>query len=282
MFLKHWLLASILSAICMLFLCRLSSAEDAFSYFKEPEINFWRERTDTPRVGSAQSNIAPISNSSKSGFEWKKYLDPKHDEFFKEGDYTPPAPFMEIARNPSDENIQNWFKYLELKNGLLKRLQARLEEVGTQKGAQITIPAGAIKDPAIAASLKSASFSSEEIREAIRKRTAVPNETPPQAKDYRLRLYFDSHCPHCQHMIETVSQLLRSGYYVELKQIDSDLGIRSKLPFPVTDASKEELSRYKIESVPVLLIGNLKKGTVSRVDGYQTAQTVVEAMSKIQ
>ena len=46
-------------------------------------------------------------------------------EFFKEGDYSPPEPFMELARNPTDENIRMWFQYLDKKNWVFKYLNLK-------------------------------------------------------------------------------------------------------------------------------------------------------------
>ena len=86
------------------------SATD-FKYFEDSKLHFWPEQ-----IPINQSEAAPKTAET---FQWKKYLDPKNEEFFKEGDYTPPAPFIEIARNPTDANIRNWFKYLETKIGTI-------------------------------------------------------------------------------------------------------------------------------------------------------------------
>ena len=102
------LLSFVLSVI--VFGSKAVAAESSFSYFSNPDLNFWGQSRTQPAnapVRSARS-AAPTKIPSQAGtstFPWQKYLDPKNDDFFREGDYSPPAPFMEIARNPSDSNF---------------------------------------------------------------------------------------------------------------------------------------------------------------------------------
>ena len=104
--------------------------------------NTW---ADPPRIEDTSSAVPPLElrnvetpleprerkvkkkkKEKKKSFKWSNYLDPKNDEFFKEGSYTPPKPFMELARNPSDKNIGNWIAYNKKKNALNQRLQLRM------------------------------------------------------------------------------------------------------------------------------------------------------------
>ena len=220
-----------------------------FRYFSDPELNYWNKKMVQAPVSTAPKSVVQ-SRETPTAFPWKNYIDPKKDEFFREGDYTPPAPFMEIARNPSDENIANWFQYLEMKNAITHRLQERLEAYAATRS-----------DPSAA-------------------RVRIPASTAPltSAKDYRLRLYFDSKCPHCAHMLETMTELSRLGFWIELKQIDGDTSARSKIPFPVSSANPKELHQYKIESVPLLLVGNIKRGTFLKIQGYQTPTDVLQTL----
>jgi hypothetical protein len=245
-------------------------------YFNDPELNYWK--TAEPKkpifnneAGKRKPDLnIPKPTAGKSQFPWNKYLSQNSDEFFKEGDYTPPAPFMEIARNPSDENIENWFRYLETKNVLLRNLQERL----TQYSNHHPQPGLATYAPSVQRSVED---------DAVLKTSArieKPQTTSVDAKNYRMRLYFDSHCPHCQKMLGTVADLMRMGYWVELKQVDKDTSIRAKIPFSVSDASPQELKQYQIEAVPVLLIGNLKKQNFAKVQGYHEAREIIESLTK--
>ena len=79
-------------------------------------------------------------------------------------------------------------------------------------------------------------------------------------------------------MLGTVADLMRMGYFVELKQVDKDTSMRAKIPFSVSDASADELKRYQIDAVPVLLIGDLKKQTFAKIQGYHGAQEIAESL----
>lgn len=66
---------------------------------------------------------------------------------------------------------------------------------------------------------------------------------------------------------------------MELRQIDQDRSIRARIPFPVTDATTEELKTYGIQAVPVLLVGDLKKKTYFKVDGFQSTPAILSALN---
>ena len=82
-------------------------------------------------------------------------------------------------------------------------------------------------------------------------------------------------------MTQTMRRLQDLGYYVELVQIDDDdPGAFAGLPFPVVTPAQGELATRKITSWPVLLIGDLKKKAVYRLDGYQTVENVLSALRR--
>ena len=103
-------------------------------------------------------------------------------------------------------------------------------------------------------------------------------ETQPESKNYRLRLYFDSRCPHCEHMMGTLAELSRQGFYVELRRVDRVPGFVPKFPFPYQQASSEELKRQQIKAVPVLMVGNLRDQTFFKMQGFQTPEAVLTAI----
>ncbi len=278
-----------------------SAKPDGISYFQEPEMDFWKkpgptiqEKTRstlavTPKVKpTVGSSPGPVLNASgvnpSSEFPWAKYLDPKNEEFFREGDYLPPAPFMEIARNPNDDNIALWFQYVDEKNKLLRRLQNKLTDYAKQHQEnpnalarlkeQLKLP----PELARQVQLNDAEVSQDLQNAAAKIDTGV--HLSQDAKRFRLRLYFDSKCPHCIHMMDTVKALMNRGFFVELRQIDSDVKARKAIPFPVVSATPAELKQYKIQSVPVLLVGDLKAKTFFKVEGYQSEQAIFTALSQ--
>lgn len=228
----------------------------AFDYFSS-EINYWHDQTQShPEKSEPGENKEIKAEEMERSFDWKKYMDPKNDSFFQEGDYKPPAPFLELVRNPTDANIQNWFTMVELKNKLSTQLQARIAEYVEKN------------KPAL----------SPEAQAELKEKANTTPFTSDDYKNYRFRMYFDSHCPHCKHMMSTLEELQKRGFYVELKQIDPDLKAAEDLPFPITPASASELQEKDIHSVPVLFVGDLRKKVVYRLTGFQTPEQIFEVI----
>ena len=251
---------------------------DGVQYF-EQGIDFWHDSVPDPKanptgvspiqtppvVGKPSTSPEPAAGDQAKGgslsggaFPWHQYLDPKNKEFFKEGDYTPPEPFMEIVRNPTDSNLKMWFDYISKKNELSGRLAARMQEYLTKNG------------PAIPAA--------EKVR--VEARIASLPKVAPNSKRYRFRLYFDSHCPHCKRMLGTMADLQARGYFVEAKQVDKNTRELSGIAIPVEQAQADEVKEKGIQSVPVLLVGDLSKKIVYRINGYQTTAQVLAALPK--
>lgn len=253
-----------LSSSFGLLLCSLHAvaSENSFQYFGE-EIDFWQSgkkpvppETLKPASRALKApETAQVGNESQ--FSWKKVMDPNNKEFFKEGDYTPPEPFMEIVRNPTDENLKMWFSYIQKKNLLSDRLQKRMQDYATRNGLQ-----------------------TGELRQIP---TAQSNPSVPQvladSKRFRFRMYFDSHCPHCKKMFGTLTELQDKGFYVEAVQVDND-PLESAIPIPATRASPGELQEKDIKSVPLLLVGDLEKKSVYRLTGYHSTSDVFQAISQ--
>ena len=137
---------------------------------------------------------------------------------FKEGDYTPPKPFMELARDPSDQNIKNWFSVIEKKNELMRRLQSSFEKPILKRTD------GKMIKP------------KEKVLLEQQVRSIEPRDE--DIKRFRFRLYFDSQCPHCEKMMTSMGEIKRRGYYVEIRQID-DKKAGFQIPFPLQKSHKK-------------------------------------------
>jgi len=233
-----------------------------FQYFQK-EIDFWNEKTEavsSPSVPAKETKVeTPLVSKAeepqKEPFQWGTYLDPKNKEFFKEGDYTPPEPFMELVRNPTDANMKMWFAYHEKKTELSTRLQERMSEYLAKNGKALP--------------------------EAEKARIAAIAPAAPKNLDlqrYRFRMYFNSTCPHCQRMFQTLADLQAKGFFVEAKQLDREKGPVRSLPFPADFASPDEIKQKNIQGVPLLLIGDLKKKVVYRLNGFQTTTDVLKTI----
>jgi len=248
----------ILSAIALLLL--IAGKGHAFDYFGS-KIDYWGESNKKETLAVVKEEVKedekkPVTESPPpSLFDWKKQLDPKNDEFFKEGDYSPPAAFMELARNPTDQNITNWFKLMERKNELQTRLSQRIQQYLSRSNKIVPEERIAMTEAVKTLSVKEVDYSR-----------------------YRFRMYFETSCPHCKHMMETMKELQDSGFYVEIRQIDQNPKVSLSLPFPVEMATPQELKEKEITSWPVLFIGDLKKKVTYRLNGYRSTQEVLSAI----
>ena len=226
----------------------LSSQGFGLSYFSK-EIDYWKEKkTEETTTKKAEKT---------NGFPWKKYLDPKHDEFFQEGNHKPPKPFMELARNPSDQNIKNWFAVIEKKNELMQKLQLNLAAY-LKKHAKKAKP----KEKAL-----------------VKKQIAIIQAERKDYKRFRFRLYFESKCPHCERMMKSMSQIQRKGYFVEVRQVDIEKP-KFSIPFPLQRATKEELKSKKIKAWPVLFVADTQKKKLFRINGYHSSESILQTILK--
>ncbi len=75
---------------------------------------------------------------------------------------------------------------------------------------------------------------------------------------FRVRMYFDSKCLHCKRMFNTLLELQSRGVYVEALQIDNAVFKKSQFPIPIQKASKSEIKKHNIKTVPFTLIADLK------------------------
>lgn len=221
--------------------------------FFDLEIDFW---------SNAKKNVAGNKVEDKlqdAKFPWKNYLDPKNKEFFKEGDYTPPEPFMEVARNPTNENLKNWFELMQKKNEIQTRLQKRMAEYMALQQKDIIPEAPKLKGP------KSPSYS-----------------RPVDPVRFRFRMFFDSQCPHCKKMFLTLEQFQQKGFMVEALQVDSKKFDTSFTTINIVKASAEDIKKNKIESVPYVLIADTsKKILLSPITGYHDYNEVNQMLLEI-
>lgn len=233
------------------------------------DIDYWHEKgsksvisltpskSDEEQNKTNNSKPTEVASTDSGSFPWTKYTDPKNKEFFKEGDYTPPEPFMEIVRNPTDANLKMWFAYIDKKNELSRQLQERMKEYMAKNGLQ-----------------------GQPGADIMKAKLATLPITETNSKRFRFRMYFDSHCPHCKKMFGTLSDLQVRGFFVEAKQVDSGSLITEGLNIPTSRATLNELQEKDIQSVPVLFIGDLENKKVYRLTGYQTTTSVFAAITQ--
>jgi hypothetical protein len=198
----------------LLFCSLVQGCAPAFAGVFEGGVKFFEE---DERKSQAKSLEEKTQDEKK--FDWKSQMDIENDQFFREGDYIPPAPLLEALRRPTKENIVMFDKWNEARNQLLERYEAaRAKYVGGEKAR---IP-----------STESA-------------------KAPANLKKFRFAFYFDAACPHCHEMFETINQLAQRGIYVEAIRVDRrDQEVRG-LAIPWVAATPEELKKINLKAVPM-------------------------------
>ena len=240
-----------------IFVLPLAAHASELQYF-EQKIDYWNEGKVTKVEKEIPSPLVSDANA-KNGFPWKTYLDPKNKEFFKEGDYTPPEPFMEVAKDPSDENLKNWFEFMKRKNELAARLETRMQEFLAKNQAE---------PPALATQVAT---------RVARNEARISARVDPSR--FRIRMYFDSHCPHCRRMFGVLKRLRYDGYQIEALQVYGDRVPPDESGIPMGKSTLAELKSHGGSAVPFIVIADLKrKALLPGIQGYHDFEEVMQLL----
>jgi thiol-disulfide isomerase/thioredoxin len=245
----------------LLLLSNLAQAE-VLQYF-ESKIDFWGEKKQSAMDADPKSQNSDVTVKNENGkFPWKTFLDPKNKEFFKEGDYTPPEPFMEIARNPSDENIKNWFEFMKKKNELAKNLDEKM---------RLYLAKNSLAPPPMTPEISNVS------------RVSVADENVKlDPSRFKVRMYFESTCPHCRKMFGVLQKLQSEGFQIEALQVDSGPVPEEERVVPIGKADPTEIKKHAINSVPYLLIADTKKkALLPAIQGYHDFQEIIGLLKSV-
>lgn len=151
--------------------------------------------------------------------------------------------------------------YIDKKNSLAERLRIRIAEFAV-KNNKVAVPAS--------------------IKSHVDSRTA--ESTPFDPTRFRIRMYFESTCPHCKQMMSTLRSLQDQGVYVEALQIDKAPVHEAQFPIATSVADPTEVKKNAIQSVPFTLIADLKAKTVlAPITGYKSIaemKAILNAMVK--
>ena len=171
--------------IFSLLLFSIFARAESLEFFADG-IEYWKPEISNGKISSSNKpNQLKKTETKRKQFNWSKYLNPKNDDFFKEGNYIPPAPFMELARRPTDENIKRWIEYNALKNKLSNRLNLRMKTYLAKNSPKNT----------------------REALQIVEQRSQQRTNVKIDPSQYKVRMYFDSKCPHCKRMFNTLASL---------------------------------------------------------------------------
>lgn len=187
--------------------------------------------------------------TQKKPFSWNDQLNVENDQFFKEGDYIPPAPLIEAMRRPTKENILNFEKWQEMRNVLLQRYEvARSQYVGKTG------------NPAPVPDIQVLEVSEKEL------------------SNYHYIFYFESTCPSCHAMFQTINQMVQRGVYVEAIRVDHGDSEVKGLDLPWIFAKPEELKKLNLKAVPVLVAIDEKTQKAYQMTGRKSIKEILQAI----
>jgi len=229
-------------------------ANSSYGQFFDSPIEYFDEENVEKKESQpiAKESSEPAETQS---FKWDNYLDENKDEFFREGDYIPPAPFLEVVRRPTAKNILLFEKWKEKKNQLLKRYNERRIAVLGLKGLSAS--------------------------PIIEQKTGPSKGVYEQLKEYRMVFYFDSKCPSCKGMYQVVNQLSDNGVYVEAVRLDAGENLIERLRVPWSVATAKEMSVLKISAVPMLIIFEERTKQAFKVVGKKSAEEILSIIQRI-
>lgn len=220
---------------------------EEFQFF-DKGIDYWGEENpkEAPRKREA------VGSGRKKSFDWDKYMDPENDEFFKEGNYTPPAPFMEFYRRPTKENTLKWDAYIKKRNQIHKRALLAAKKYLPQ-------------------------VASPSINREFMAKSSGKNLGIEVFKGKWLVFYFDKNCPHCSAMYPTINRLAMSGVNVQAVRLDPGKGIIEGLNIPWQKVKPDEKKKMKIGVTPTLLVIDDANRKVTRIEGNRSIQEIINA-----
>jgi len=172
-----------------------------FNYFEGRDIDYWN--TGKKARASVPMRKPNVESASAEAFDWSRYDDPRHVEFWEDaGNYLPPRPFREAAANPTPENIARYVEWQARKIDLVTKFHAALARAPP------------------APETKSGTGGAKRTIRARDSPTSVSIE--PDWRQLELIYFYQTSCPHCLASKGTVEELKRRGVRVSFVQLDSN------------------------------------------------------------
>lgn len=212
----------------------------------------------SPRRVTTSEHLS-VDNAGLSK-EWKDYLDPSTDEFWKEGNHIPDQGFLLWAKNPTKENARLYLIRMNMKRNLIHIMYEQ------QKEANLAL----IKEGVIADDYD---FLSKEV-----KKDRPKLDLKKSLADTHIFFFFSPTCSHCQRQAHDLKGLQN---VTPLQVIGDNLTHFPDLPDSVW-AEKDDLEKHKIkDSVPVLLIYNNRNHKMLKISGFQSMDNIIKASGEL-
>lgn len=207
-----------------------------------------------PLLAEKRVNTSNIESSLKGQSipeEWKSYLNPKDPKFWTEGNHVPDAGFLLFATNPSKETAKLWVLRMEMKAKKTKELYTYVMEANTE-----LMEKGLVEN-----------------RYGLSKPSSKDKNLTSQVLIYFL---FSKDCQPSRRLAQVLKGFEN---VVPLQAHDGPLyhfeGLEKS-----QRATKETLSAYSQDgTVPLLILYDAKNKSYTRMQGFQTREKILEAIS---
>lgn len=219
---------------------RAEMFDSPISYFDEDKSEGKKQKIEK----EAKKESGKDTDKKSRKFNWNLYLNEDNDEFFKEGNYIPPAPFMEAMRKPTRRNILFFEEWKNKRNRLLSRYNKERNRILGLKGRKVGIKTN-----------------NEEVYNGLRK--------------YRIIFYFSATCSACKRMFNVMNRLVDNGVYVEAVRVDKVNSTVTGLKIPWSPLSVKEYSLIKKSRVPLLMIFDDELQKAFKIVGAKSAKEIL-------
>ena len=229
----------------------------SFSFY-ETDIDYWPEKAKVEEVQRTEEKKIVEEKSNKeemNRFDWEKVSDPDNDEFYRQGDHMPPAALVEAMKNPSDQNLKRYFDLKEKRERKLQEFTQRSEKYRLKKLEKALSKMEKVQVN------KNKFYNAREIR-----------------SKYKIRMYYDSNCPHCKRMYQNLITLQKDGFSVDAIQIDKGPNSFSKIKSRRLRDGEGKLVGLYQGGTPYTLILNSKTNKVSSLRGYVSLSKLTDIL----
>ena len=108
--------------------------------------------------------------------------------------------------------------------------------------------------------------------------TPVLEVSEKDLEKYHYVFYFESTCPSCHAMFQTINQMVQRGVYVEAIRVDKGDGEVKALNIPWSFAKPEELKKLNLKAVPVLVAIDEKTQKAYQMTGRKSIKEILQAI----
>ena len=214
--------------------------------------------TSARRV-TTEKNLSSLPNVASVPKEWKPFLDPSNDDFWREGNHIPDL--LLWAKNPTKENAKLYLMRMNMKRNLLHKMYEQ------QKEANIEL----IKEGLIADDY-------DFLSQGIGQKSQTKTDLQTSLADTHIFFFYSPTCMHSRRQAD----VLRGLQNVTPLQVGGNLLMHfNALPESLW-AEKEDLEKHKIgKRLPVLLVYNNQLNKMLRLEGFQPIENIIKAAGSI-